>query len=187
MGELRQTSTENNDIWIDEIDDLCEPTRQPINVPRECCSRRFISLPGANCNFHCRKSLTCRSGVIRGHARTRKPGLKAAFASTPALWARIFLGHGPGKRVVTPLSRYAPRSVEQPSIDHDTTAASGSKNHSEYDVRVLCRTIGGFGQGEAVSIVGKSHRHPERRLQVMNERTSVEPRGIGILYEESEG
>jgi hypothetical protein len=88
---------------------------------------------------------------------------------------------------VTPLSRYAAWSVEQPSINYDTTAASCSKNHSKYDVRVLCHTIGGFGQGEAVSVVGKSHRHPERRLQVINERTPVEPRGIGILYEESEG
>jgi hypothetical protein len=62
---------------------------------------------------------------------------------------------------VTPFPCYAARSVEQLPIHDDTAATSCSQDDTEYNVRILCRTIRGFGQGEAVGVI----RNPNRAAQ----------------------
>jgi hypothetical protein len=39
-----------------------------------------------------------------------------------------------------------------------SAAASCSQNSPEYGARILCRSIDGFGQGEAVGVIGKPDR-----------------------------
>src|SRR5690242_11452585 len=126
MGELRQASTKHNNIRIDDVDDVRQPTRQAIDVPGECRYRGPAPLLGACCNFHCRDTLACRSGVVGSHAWARDPCFETSFASAPALRAGMFLRLRPGKRVVTPFPCYSTRSIEQPSINNDTAAAASS-------------------------------------------------------------
>ena len=88
---------------------------------------------------------------------------------------------------MTPFSGNTARSVDHPPVDDEATAASCTQNNPEYDVRILCGTIDGFGQGEAVSVVGEPHRRFKRDFQVSVERATIEPGRIGILHQASAG
>jgi hypothetical protein len=68
MGKLRKTSTEHNNVWIDNVNRVRQPTCQSINMPGECRSRGFVSSFGAGCNLYGCKTLACRSGVVGSHA-----------------------------------------------------------------------------------------------------------------------
>jgi hypothetical protein len=70
----------------------------------------------------------------------------------------MFIARHPGERVVTPFSGNAAWSVERSPIDDQAAAASCSQNSPEYGARILCRSIDGFGQGEAVGVIGKPDR-----------------------------
>jgi hypothetical protein len=48
--------------------------------------------------------------------------------------------------------------MEWPLFNDQTRATSGSENDSEHDARILGDTINGFGQGEAVCVIGELHR-----------------------------
>ena len=124
--------------------------------------RRTISTLSARCNLYGGMCLARYLVMIGSHAGSRNPCFQAPFASAPAVGPGVFVRRGPGERVVAPFSTNPEWSVEQPSIDDETPAASCSQYNPEYDARVLCGTIDDFGQGEAVRVVSKSHRHCKR-------------------------
>src|SRR5262245_44342646 len=96
--------------------------------------------------------------MIGSHSWARNPSFKTALAATPTGWSRVFIRCHPGERVVPPFSANAAWSVEESPIDHQATAASCSQNNPKHGVGVFCCPIAGFGQGEAVGVIGKPHR-----------------------------
>ena len=87
-----------------------------------------------------------------------------------------------GQRRMAPLPGNGVGAIEHLAVYDDAATDAGAQNHAKHDGRTGGGTIGGFGQGQAVGIVGQPHRSRQRTFQVFLERLTVEAGRIGILH-----
>lgn len=181
-GNLGNSSTEHDDVGIKNVDELGEAAGQTIFVTLDAGHRvRFSGVATRNDIFAVQFHF-CGAGIIGFQARSGNPRLDAATEAAVARWAGKFVGAHPGKNGVTPLAGNAISSVVDTAIHGDSAAASGSENHCENQMFSGAGAVGGFGDGEAVGVVGATNFSVQGFAEVAVKRFSNHPGGIGIFY-----
>ena len=67
--------------------------------------------------------------------------------------------------------------------DRDPSADPGAKDHAEHAVGSGPRAVGRLGEHEAVRVVHQTHRPLESLLERAPQRSSDQPRGVGVLHD----
>jgi len=73
------------------------------------------------------------------------------------------------------------------AIDCDASPHAGAQDHAEHNLATRCGAVGGFGDGEAVGVIGQSHFAAEDALEVLLQWPAVEAGGIGVLDQSGGG
>jgi hypothetical protein len=88
---------------------------------------------------------------------------------------------------VAPLAGDAVGAVDQAAVDHEAAAATGAQNDREGDLGARRGAVDGFGQGQAVGVVGQANVAPQRGGQVLAEGAAVQVDGVGIAHDPGGG
>ncbi len=83
---------------------------------------------------------------------------------------------------MAPLAGNGVGAIEHLTVDDDAATDAGSQDHAKHDGRTGGGTIGGFGQGQAVGVVGQPHRATEHAFQVFFEWLANEAGRVGIFH-----
>ncbi len=86
-----------------------------------------------------------------------------------------------GQRGMPPFTGNGVGAAEHLAIDDDAAADAGSQNHAKDRCGAGGGAIGGFGQRQAVGIVGQPDRAIECAFEVLLQRLAVEAGGVGVL------
>ncbi len=78
-------------------------------------------------------------------------------------------------------------AFEDGAVDDDAAAAAGAEDDAEDDFTTGGGAIGGFGEGEAVGIVGDADFAVKEGLEVLIEGVAVQRDGVGIFNEAGGG
>src|SRR5262249_51453681 len=90
-------------------------------------------------------------------------------------------GARPGEGIVAPLARDGVRPHQDPAPRDDPAARPGPEDHAEDEGEAGPRAVLGLREGEAVGVVGQADLAPEAALEVLPERSSVQPGAVGVL------
>ena len=125
--------------------------------------------------------------VVRRHAGSRQERFDAAV--TPAVAGRSghLVGLGPRQRVVSPLARNRIRTRQQMPAHDNAGTGAGADDDSEDDLGVRTGAISRFRHRKAVRVVGDPHGPPKTPLEILEERLSDQPGGVGVLDEAGGG
>ena len=96
--------------------------------------------------------------------------------------AREFIRSGPRQRVVAPFSSDGVDAGDDPAVDHDAAADTGTENDAENRCGARTRAVDGLRQGEAVGIIGEADRTLQSVFEVCIQPLADETAGVGVLH-----
>ena len=121
--------------------------------------------------------------VIGGERRTGQIRLDAPALSAIALRLRFIARVRPGQWHVPPFAGDRVRTDQRRTAHNDTRACTGAKDHAEHHGRPGRRAVGSLRHGKTVCVVGDANLARETRGQIVTERSSDQPHGVGVLDE----
>ena len=72
-------------------------------------------------------------------------------------------------------------------MNHDAAADAGPQNDPEHQSGPGPCPILGLGQSEAIGVIGKPHRTPQRHCQIVIQGFADQPGGVGVLHQTGGG
>src|SRR4029077_8842821 len=118
--ELRQSTSQDHHLRIEDVDDMGEAAREAARVPLQ--GGASVSAAGlrAGGNGVGRKRRARMLEVIGLQARAGNPPLDAAAVAAPTQRTGVLVCLCPGQRIVPPLAAGAARPVEQLAVENET-------------------------------------------------------------------
>lgn len=177
---IRHAAAEHYHFRIDDVDHAGECAGELIAVALKGLPCGWTGGPGQLCGAQTKAGSGCPAG-------SGDKGLDAVIQ--PAIAAAHFtiIRSAPGQRVVPPLAGDSIRTAEQASVDHQPAADASTEDDSEHAACATPGTVAGFGQGEAVGIVGQPYRAFQAPLQIPLEVLANQADRVRVLYQSMVG
>ena len=173
--DVADSTADDDGVGIEDVDDGGDGLGEFLAEALKRAERGGIGLGGEFANL---RQAQIDAAGFAVEALERGAGQDGFHTTTAATVAGGVLA---GDRVVPPLAGNAVEAVEDFSIHTNPAADSGAEDETKDDGGSASGSPCGFGEGEAICIVGEEDFATQGGGEVVAERAAVEAGGVGIF------